>query len=534
MIRIALAQMNLHVGAIEKNTDQIIAWAQKAVEQKSDCILFPELSITSYPPEDLLMRPSLYERVDNALEKIRHAKLPITMIVGFPEKTKAGVYNAAAVIQHGKHIATYRKQALPNYDVFDEKRYFQAGNTPCLFELHGKKLAVTICEDAWKKEPIAKACEKGADAILCLNASPFDRDKAKERTNVIMTRAKDNHVSILYANLVGGQDEIVFDGGSFVTNSQGEITQLAPFFTESLMQVTLDKQAEPTPEKCDTTQKEIKNIYDALVLGTRDYIEKNGFANAFIGLSGGIASALMLAIATDAIGSDRVTAVMMPSRYTASMSLEDAQQEAQALGVHYHVVEIEPIFNSFLHGLSPLFRDLEKNTTEENLQARIRGTLLMALSNKFHGIVLTTGNRSEMAVGYATLYGDMAGGFAAIKNIPKMMVYELAHYRNALSPVIPQRVIERAPSAELSEDQKDEDSLPPYPILDQILALYIEADLDAADIINQGFDADTVNRIVRLVNRNEYKRRQAPPGVRISHRAFGKDRRYPITSGYLN
>ena len=534
-LRLAMAQANFLVGDIAGNAEKIIqlSWQAKN-EHHADIVIFPELALTGYPPEDLLFRPALYDQVNLALEKILKNTTEIDVILGYPEKHDDYTYNSAAYIQQGKIITHYHKQHLPNYSVFDEKRYFRPGeHQPCLFNLKGMPTALTICEDMWYQDPMIAASQAGAKLMICINASPFANSKDELRKMVMTQRAKEGHMPVIYVNTVGGQDELVFDGGSIVIDKFGELKQQAPFFKESVSIVDIDTDTLEikTAQPIETPSPE-ELVYNALVTGVRDYIEKNHFPGALIGLSGGIDSALTLAIASDAIGADRVEAVMMPSRFTSSMSLEDAKKEADTLGVGYSVISIKPIYDAFIQSLSDEFKNHKKDTTEENLQARVRGTLLMAISNKKGHIVLATGNKSEMAVGYATLYGDMVGGFCVLKDVHKTLVYRLAEYRNSLSPVIPQRVIERAPSAELADDQLDQDSLPPYNILDEILQRYIEQDQSAEKIINAGFAADTVNKVINMVTRNEYKRRQAAPGVRISERAFGRDRRYPITSGY--
>ena len=482
------------------------------------------------------MRPGLHRAVNQALENIQAQVTGIDIVLGFPEQTDAGLFNAAAVLRDGKRIATYHKCYLPNYNVFDEKRYFTAGNNSCVVDIAGVPVGLTVCEDIWYSEPMLKAKQAGARLVLNLNASPFHQAKGIEREAELEKRVQEAGLPVVYANLVGGQDELVFDGASLVMSADGKVCQRAPAFETGLFSVVFNVETDgvvtPQPGQITEPDDELESIYKALVLGTRDYIEKNKFPGAIIGLSGGIDSALTLAITVDAIGAERVEAVMMPSRYTLDMSVEDAQEQASLLGVKHLVLPIEAPFNAFLDLLATPFAGAEPDATEENIQARCRGVLLMALSNKNHKVVVTTGNKSEMSVGYATLYGDMAGGFAVLKDVPKTMVFRLAAFRNRISPAIPQRVIDRPPSAELAEDQKDTDSLPPYDVLDPILEMYIEQDRCADDIIATGYEASTVQRVIGLVNRNEYKRRQASPGVRISQRAFGRDRRYPITSGY--
>ncbi len=532
-LRIVLAQLNLLVGDIAGNVEKMRAAVVRARDEfKAQVIVFPELATTGYPPEDLLLRPDFVAASEQGLNDLARDASGIDVIVGHPQRRRDGkLYNAASLLRAGKVEATYTKHCLPNYGVFDEKRYFVPGSGPCVVSLEGVPTAITICEDVWEGWPVDEAAQAGAKLVLNLNASPFHLNKSHERYEVVTRAAKRSGVPILYANLVGGQDELVFDGESFAVNGDGTLAQRAPAFEEGLYIVEFAngrfEQKNVAPLLSDEA-----SAYSALVLGVRDYIEKNRFKGAVLGLSGGIDSALTLCIAVDAIGAQRVEAVMMPSRYTASMSLEDAQALAQALNVTCRTIPIEPMFEAFLGALKEEFRNLPADTTEENLQARTRGMLLMAISNKTGRIVLTTGNKSEMAVGYATLYGDMAGGFAAIKDVPKTLVYRLTEYRNKIKPVIPRRTIERPPSAELKPDQKDVDSLPPYDILDAILERYVERDQRPEEIVAAGFDEATVRRVAAMVDRNEYKRRQAPPGVRITPRAFGRDRRYPITSGF--
>jgi len=534
-LRIVLAQLNLLVGDVGGNTDRIIAAIGQARDRlQAHAIAFPELALTSYPPEDLLFRPGLFRRLDEAFARLRQEARGIDVIVGYPEREGSTLYNAACVLRDGIVVANYRKQHLPNYGVFDEKRYFAAGDRPCVVEIAGMPLGLTICEDLWHPGPMGQSVAAGARAVLNINASPYHRRKHDERAQLVAQRAAEHGTPILYLNLVGGQDELVFDGESFVVDGTGAITQRVEAFTEGLMTVELTgaKPAIPRSGEVAPLLGEEESVYRALVLGVRDYVNKNGFPGVVIGLSGGIDSALTLCIAVDALGADRVHGVLMPSRYTAPMSLEDAHAAAAALNVATSTVSIEPMFKAFVQELASEFRGAAGNTTEENLQARVRGMILMAISNKTGRMVLTTGNKSEMAVGYATLYGDMAGGFAAIKDVPKVLVYRLARWRNSQGQAIPQRVFDRPPSAELAPDQKDTDSLPPYEVLDPILERFVERDESPEDIIAAGFDAATVQRVVAMIDRNEYKRRQAPPGVRITPRAFGRDRRYPITSGY--
>ena len=536
-LRIAIAQLDFIVGDVNGNAGRVLDAAQKARDRfNADAIVFPELTLSGYPPEDLLLRRDFLATVESTLDDLAEKLFGITAVVGFPEITDAGIFNSAAVIAGGAVQHMYRKQHLPNYGVFDEKRYFLPGHAPCVFELDGVRVGLTICEDVWRSGPVEQAAHAGAQLILNLNASPYQAGKIREREAVVRERVMAAGIPLIYANLVGGQDELVFDGASFVMNRHGQITTHAPEFQTSLIAVdfNLGVHLEPLPGTITPPLPDDASIYQALVTGIRDYVRKNHFKGAVLGLSGGIDSALTLALAADALGPEQVEAVLMPSRYTADMSNEDAILEAETLGCRYHTIPIEPAFNTFLDMLAPSFTGLPPDTTEENIQARCRGILLMAFSNKTGKILLTTGNKSEMSVGYATLYGDMAGGFAPLKDVPKMLVYRLCEYRNRLSPVIPQRVIDRPPSAELRPDQKDEDSLPPYPVLDAILERYVERDESIADIIAAGYPEHDVIRVARMVDRNEYKRRQAPPGVKISRRAFGRDRRYPMTNGFGN
>lgn len=534
---IVIAQLDFLVGNVAGNANKIIDAACRARdEHQAHAIVFPELTLTGYPPEDLLLRPGMNRAVEQGLASIQSQVGGIDVIVGFPEKTDAGMFNAAALLRNGERVATYHKCHLPNYGVFDEKRYFLKGDAPCVVDIAGVSVGLTICEDIWFSQPAMKAKQAGAQLILNLNASPFHRAKRHDREAELKKRVQETGLPVVYANLVGGQDELVFDGGSMVVSAAGDITQQAPAFEEGLYPVNFSVEASgavtPQAGEIAAIYDEVESVYKALVLGVRDYITKNGFPGAIIGLSGGIDSALTLAITVDAIGAEKVEAVMMPSRYTLDMSVEDAREQAEAQGVKYRVIPIESAFKAFLESLAEPFAGTKADATEENIQARCRGVLLMAMSNKAHKVVITTGNKSEMSVGYATLYGDMAGGYSALKDVPKMLVYALSNYRNRVSPVIPQRVIDRPPSAELAEDQQDSDSLPAYEVLDAILEMYIEQDRCADDIVAAGYDAETVSRVITLVNRNEYKRRQAAPGVRITQRAFGRDRRYPITSGY--
>ena len=534
-LRIALAQANFLVGDVGGNADKVIQLAKMARDSlQADVIVFPELTLTGYPPEDLLLRSGIYRQVDEAIKRIATTATGIDIVLGYPALVDGKRYNAAGVVRDGSVLTTYFKQALPNYGVFDEKRYFAEGRDAVVFEARGLRLGLTICEDIWEAGPVSKTVAAGAQAILNLNASPYHLNKWRTRLQLVSQHARTHNVPIVYVNLVGGQDELVFDGHSFVVNGKGEVTQDLPVFEETVSLLTLDDSARPVAGARVPEISEEESVYRALVCGVRDYIEKNRFPGAIVGLSGGVDSALTLAIAVDALGADRVEAVMMPSPYTRDISLQDAQQMATTLGVDYSLLPVEPLIDVYRKTLKERFAGYAPDVTEENIQARIRGNLLMAISNKTGRMLLTTGNKSEMAVGYATLYGDMAGGYAAIKDVPKTLVYRLARYRNEQSPVIPQRVITREPSAELAPDQKDTDSLPDYETLDAILERYVERDQCPEEIVAAGFDQSTVERVSRMVDRAEYKRRQAAPGVRITPRAFGRDRRYPITSGYKN
>ena len=536
-IQIAIAQINLCVGDIKGNTKLIIENIHQAKNvYHADIIIFPELAITAYPPEDLLLRPSLYSQIRNALKFVCEVSQGIDVIIAYPLLSEDKLYNSCSLIRDGDIKKTYQKQLLPNYGVFDEKRYFEPGNETTVFNLQGVPTALSICEDIWEAGPCKLAKAAGAKLMININASPYHSEKASMRESVIKLRAQESDLDIIYTNLVGGQDELVFDGGSMAINAKGKVIFRAPQFEDNLYLIgyseTHDDSLSVADDYSYQAPSEQESIYNALVLGVKDYVHKNGFQGAVIGLSGGIDSALTLCIAVDALGADDVEVLMMPSQYTASMSNEDAQSQAENLGVRFSIIPIGEAFTVFNNMLKERFINSPADTTEENIQARCRGILLMAISNKTGKLVLTTGNKSEMSVGYATLYGDMVGGFAPLKDIPKLMVYELANWRNKSQQTIPQRVIDRPPSAELREDQKDEDSLPPYEILDPILERYIELDQSPSEIIGSGFDADTVKQIVSLVDQNEYKRRQAALGVRVSKRAFGRDRRYPVTSAY--
>jgi NAD+ synthase (glutamine-hydrolysing) len=530
-MKLAVAQLNLIVGDIAGNAARLLAAANEAHAAGAELLLTPEMSICGYPAEDLVLRQDFTAACQAAVDQLAVAAPPgLALIVGYPERSEDGLFNAAALLRNGKIETVYRKHHLPNHSVFDEQRVFDSADAPCVFACGGVKFGINICGDIWEPGPATRAMEAGADWLLVPNASPYHLNKERERVAVARSRQLEAGLPIVYANLVGGQDELVFDGASFALDADGEVAAQCPAWQEALFYFDIDGETCGGPQH--VLPDEDAAVYDALVLAVRDYVGKNGFKGVHLGLSGGIDSALTLAIAADAIGPERVHAVMMPSDYTASISVEDSRDMVKRLGVRYSEIAIRPIYEAFVTQLAGEFAGRAPDTTEENLQARTRGTLLMALSNKFGTLVLTTGNKSEMGTGYATLYGDMAGGFAVLKDVAKTRVYRLANYRNSRSAVIPQRIIDRPPSAELRPDQTDQDSLPPYDVLDAILAAYVERDLSARDIVAQGFDAATVKKVIRMVDLAEYKRRQAPPGPRITPRNFGKDRRYPITSKY--
>jgi NAD+ synthase (glutamine-hydrolysing) len=536
-LNILMAQMNTLVGDFEGNTQKVIdAVAQAEREHESPVVVCPELTLSGYPPEDLLLRPSIAVRVEKSLEAICAAMTGSAyLVIGYPLRVDGKLFNVAGVLHRGRVVAEYHKQCLPNYEVFDEKRYFTAGSEPCTVTINGVVVGLSICEDIWERTPTVQAAAAGAQVLLNINSSPYHQGKRLERWDTVAARAREAGIPIVYVNQVGGQDELVFDGGSFAVAADGTVAAAAPGFEEGAYWLQLDFAQQPAsivgpvPEP---QQQELAATWQALVLGVRDYVNKNGFRGAVLGLSGGVDSALTLAVAVDALGPERVEAIMMPFRYTSQMSVEDAAEQASLQDVTHKVISIEPIYEAFMASLAEEFAGTSPDTTEENLQARCRGVLLMSISNKKGYLVLTTGNKSEMAVGYSTLYGDMAGGFDVLKDVPKTLVFDLCRYRNSRGPCIPQRVIDRPPSAELAPDQKDEDSLPPYDVLDRILALYVEQDYSAEAIIAAGMDREQVHRVLRLVDINEYKRRQAPIGVRITRRGFGRDRRYPITSGW--
>ena len=531
---IALSQTNPILGDLHGNAALILHAAKKASDQGAKLLITSELSLTGYPPEDLLLRDAFIQAVDMSVQNLAKqlAKFPdLRVIVGYPGRTKTGLQNMASVLHKGEIIASYAKQKLPNHEVFDEVRYFVPGEQACVFDVDGIKLGLIICEDAWHSGPAAHAKHAGAQILVVPNASPYHLEKQNIRVDVLKARVLETGLPLIYVNAVGGQDELVFDGGSFALNQAAEVVLGLPAFQEdfALAQVV---NGDLVGERVAPIPSVEAQVYQALVLGVKDYVNKNGFPGAIIGLSGGVDSALVLAIAVDALGAEKVRAVMMPSRYTADISWIDAEQMAKNLAVQYDEIPISNMYDAFETSLSDEFKNTAVDATEENMQARIRGTLLMAISNKSGRIVLTTGNKSEMAVGYCTLYGDMAGGFAVIKDIAKTLVYRLCSYRNSLSAVIPERILTRAPSAELRPDQKDQDSLPEYEILDAILKKYMEQDQSIESIIAEGYRSEDVEKVTRLIQINEYKRRQSPIGVRITQRAFGRDWRYPITNKF--
>ena len=530
MYKVALAQLNATVGDIDGNTEKTIEYIKTAREKGADLVIFPELTITGYPPKDLLLKPSFIKANKEALERIIGETEGIVVIVGFVDAIGENIYNAAALIQNRRLIGVQHKMHLPNYDVFDEKRYFKPATENLVFELDGLKLGINICEDIWVDNgPTEVQAELGADFVVNISDSPFYAGKSKVRRELITRRAKENRIAIVYVNLVGGQDDVVFDGRSYVFNKEGTLIAEGKQFEEDLVIADLDS-AEIIPAKED----ELKEIYGALVLGIRDYVRKNGFEKAVIGLSGGIDSALTAALAVEALGAQNVVGVSMPSAISSQSSKADAERLAENLGMEYTIVPIVDTINAYAAMLSEEFKGTEPDVTEENIQARIRGNILMALSNKFGYLVLSTGNKSELAVGYCTLYGDMSGGLAVISDVPKTTVYKLARYINAVKgkEIIPESIIIKEPSAELKEGQKDTDSLPPYEILDQILHAYIEGDRSKEEIIELGFDARVVSDVIWRVDHNEYKRQQAPVGIKITPKAFGSGRRMPITNRY--
>jgi NAD+ synthase/NAD+ synthase (glutamine-hydrolysing) len=537
MLRVAVAQFNATVGDLTGNVERIVQCAAAAKARGAHLLLTPELALCGYPPEDLLLRPDFYRACAQALADLAARIEGIALIVGHPESHGDLRHNAATLIENGRVTATYRKNRLPNYDVFDEKRYFEAGSEACVVTVNGVRCGINICADIWEPGAAEAARAAGAELLLVLNASPCHLEKHAQRAQVLGERIDATGIPAIYCNLVGGQDELVFDGASFALDARRQVCMRLPQFAEALGIVDFDAGRLRSDDLAAELELEAE-AYGALVLGVRDYIGKTGFKGAIIGLSGGIDSALTLCVAVDALGADKVHAVMMPSPYTAQMSLDDSRAMIRSLGVRYDEIAIAPAMATYAAMLDPLFAGLPADTTEENIQARIRGNILMALSNKTGALVLTTGNKSEMAVGYCTLYGDMAGGFAVIKDVYKTLVYRLARYRNSLcpagAPVIPENIIVRPPSAELKPDQTDQDSLPPYEVLDAIVRAYMEEDLSPREIIAGGLPEDSVRRVVRLLRIAEYKRRQAPVGIRITPRGFGKDWRYPITNRYTD
>jgi NH(3)-dependent NAD(+) synthetase (EC 6.3.1.5) len=567
-IRLALAQINPVVGDFEYNYNKILEFIEKAKKLEADIIAFPELALTGYPPEDLILKPSFIEKNLYYLEKLKENIDNIIAIVGFIDKQE-DVFNAAAVIYNKEIVGVYHKQFLPNYGVFDENRYFQKGDGLLLLSIDNYKVGVSICEDIWYPEnPVNDYAILGAEVVININASPYSQGKVKKREEMLKVRSRDNLISIAYVNMVGGQDELVFDGNSLILDTQGEILAKAESFEEELLLADIDldeifrlqlkdnrlknlrhikktinvkevrldykikNKNNQISQKIALDRKEIEDTYKALVVGLRDYINKNGFKKVVIGLSGGIDSSLTACIAVDALGKENVKGVLMPSQYTSKESIEDALELAKNLDIETFTIPIKNIFDKYLEEFQEIFKGLKPDTTEENLQARIRGNILMALSNKFGWIVIATGNKSEMSVGYSTLYGDMVGGFAVLKDVLKTKVYELSYYRNSISKVIPDRVLTKPPSAELRPNQTDEAELLPYPILDQIIQFYVEQDLTVEEIVKLGFEEKDVKKIINLIDKNEYKRRQAPIGIKITERAFGKDRRMPITNRY--
>ncbi|MCH8506968.1 MAG: NAD+ synthase [Ectothiorhodospiraceae bacterium] len=535
-LRLVMAQLDMRVGDVAGNARQVMQAAVRARDEMgADLIVFPELSLTGYPPEDLLYRDDFIRSIGNALAQVRDGVTGITIVVGFPHRENGRLYNSAAVFQDGAILGIYHKHHLANVSVFDDKRYFESGHSPLVFHVGPHRVGVSICEDLWHPGPVRWAADEGAQAIININASPFHQGQPAEREAVVKARLREAALPVVYVNLVGGQDEVVYDGFSTVYDAEGQLAARAPAFQEGLFPVELEQhngRLRPVRGDIAPLPPDDELVYQAVVRGTRDYVNKNGFPGVVLGLSGGLDSALCAAVAVDALGAERVQAVMMPSRYTSRESLEDAEECARLLGIEYRSLSIEGAFSALLEELAPAFAGKPAETTEENMQSRARGLMLMALSNKHGHMVLTTGNKSEYAVGYATLYGDMCGGFAPIKDVYKTVAYRLAELRNRHGLVIPERIITKPPTAELRPDQKDEDSLPPYPDLDDILDQYVDRDRSVPEIVAAGHDEAIVRQVVGLLHRNEYKRRQAAPGVKITHKAFGRERRYPITSGY--
>jgi len=538
--RIALAQFDFPVGAVAANAARIAALIAEARDRhQADLVVFPELAVSGYPPEDLLLRPSFLAECETAVAAIAQAAVGIVAVVGWPQSAGSIVYNAASVLRDGGIEATYRKRELPNYAVFDERRYFDVDpdGGPCVVDVGGVAVGLVICEDLWFAEPLATTAAAGAELVVVPNASPFERDKHAQRDALLATRVAETGVALAYLNVVGGQDAVVFDGASVLADGDGFIHPAARAFEDHWLLADYDpatRKFAPRGWPADGDESRDALAWRAIVRGTRDYCAKNGFERVWVGLSGGIDSALVLAVAVDALGADNVTAIRLPSRYTSGQSNDLAAEQARAQGVRLETVPIGAPFDGFVQALAPLFAGRAADLTEENLQSRCRGTILMALANKFGGLLLTTGNKSEYAVGYATIYGDMCGGYAPIKDLYKTEVFALARWRNTIggAPVIPQAVIDRPPSAELRENQTDQDSLPPYDVLDAILFRTVDQEQSRAEIVAEGFDPATVDHVLRLVRVNEWKRHQAAPGPKISRRAFGRERRYPITSGW--
>ena len=530
-MKIAIAQINCTVGDLAGNAAKIADYTQRAKAQGASVLLTPELSLCGYPPEDLLLRDGFYRACDEALDELAKQVQGIILLVGHPHRVGERHYNAASILRDGRIAATYHKHSLPNHSVFDEERYFDHGEEACILDLGGIRFGINICADVWSEQAATRAREAGAEVLLVLNASPYHYDKQATRYETLRDRIAETGMPVVYANMVGGQDELVFDGSSFAMNAAGELTHQFAAFDELLGFVEVHDGDLVCGEIQEVLAEEA-SIYRALCVGVRDYIRKNRFPGVLLGLSGGIDSALTLAVAVDALGADQVRAVMMPSPYTADISIEDSREMVKLLGVRYDELDIQPAFQALQDTLASQFSGLPADTTEENLQARIRGNLLMALSNKTGALVLTTGNKSEMTVGYCTLYGDMAGGFAVLKDVSKQWVYRLSRWRNTQGRVIPERIITRPPSAELRPDQTDQDSLPPYDVLDAIMACYVEQNLSIPQIVARGYAEADVRRVVKLIRIAEYKRRQSPVGIRITDRGFGKDWRYPITARY--
>jgi NAD+ synthase (glutamine-hydrolysing) len=534
MLTIALAQHDFLVGDIQGNLSKAQKLVAEALAAKADLILFPEMALSGYPPEDLLLRPGFLKAVEQSVHELTQSVTGIDVVIGHPWEEKGQCYNAVSWIRNGQLAGRYFKQRLPNYAVFDEQRYFKPGTDTLVIELQGIRIAVLICEDAWEARPAQIAKERGAELLLVPNASPYCDDKLDHRNKMFASRYRDAGLPMVYCNLVGGQDELVFDGRSMLMDGKGDCAEPGPLCEESLLLADFhpDSSSLEARNWPGAPDDPVEEIYRVLVCGLRDYVRKNNFNDVVFGLSGGIDSALTLALAVDALGSDRVHTVMMPSRHTSGLSLDLAQEQAVMLGVDHRCISIEPAYEALLQLLEPSFEGRAPDVSEENLQARVRGDIVMALSNKFGWLPLATSNKSELAVGYCTIYGDMCGGFGPLLDCLKTRVYDLARYRNGISVAVPQAVIERAPSAELAFDQSDQDSLPPYEVLDRVLQRYVEMDWSIDQIVEDGFEETMVRRIAAQVLLSEYKRRQAPPGVRITHRAFGRDRRYPITSGW--